>query len=329
LRPYSALTTFKHFLCLALLIGALAADRSGSAAAAEKVYIAGSSAESVDMFFHVAKKKGFFQSEGLDVDLIVARPNISIAGMAGKNIDYGTVLGSLLRAALGGLPVRLVMISMDRPSQSLVARPDIKTIDDLRGKTVGVSGIGGMADVITRMMLERAGLAPGRDVQIAPLGPMAARINALQNGVVAAAPVTPPMTYQLEKTGYKILLNASDLVVVPYYGLGTSVDKMHERPGQVKALIRAFLQAGRFIRNEKSQMISILMDSGQMERGIAEKSYQALRSSISLTGEPSGEGMQFWLDVAKKERGMKEDIPMSQVADFTILRTARNELGIR
>src|SRR3954471_2561326 len=116
------------FFCACVLSGS-------SAAQSEKIYIAGSSPESADMFFHVAKAKGFFRSEGLDVDLLVARANISVAGMAGKSIDYGTVLGSLVRAALGRLAVRLIMVNMDRPSQALVARPEIKTTEQLRGKT--------------------------------------------------------------------------------------------------------------------------------------------------------------------------------------------------
>lgn len=311
-------------LCLASLLPA-----PSSRAQSERLYLT-QSASGGFIAPDVARKKGFFEAEGLNVEtVVVPAANISIAGMLAKNIDYTILLGALARAALQGAPVRLVLLIMDRPTYDLVGRPEIKSLEELRGKTVGVSTIGAGSEVITRMILMRAGLIPDRDVRLLPLASAMGRMTALEKGLVAAALINPPFTFALEKQGYRILVKAADLPPFPYMGLGTTVDRIRERPDEVKLIIKALLRANLFIRKEKAQSVAMIMESARLDRETAERYYDSTWPLFSRNGEFEAAGMNLIVDLARKDLGIKDEVSLSQIADFAPLKAAQKELGIR
>jgi NitT/TauT family transport system substrate-binding protein len=277
----------------------------------------------------VAKKKGFFQQEGLDVEIIQALGNICIAGMIPKNIDYTHVFGSVVRGAIKGLPVRVVMGTHDGPDHGLVVASEVKNIKELRGKAIAVSRAGGGADVVARLMMEKHGLLPDRDVKIAPLGSDEARIAALEQGLVAGASVNMIHALTLEAKGYRVLAWAQDEVEFPFNCICTTVDKIRDQADQVKKVIRAFLRAVRFIREEREQTILLTVEWTGISKSMAEKSYDLVSRSFSATGEPTAKAMSVVLEQAKKEMQLNVDIPAARVADFSLLKAVHKELGIR
>lgn len=299
-----------------------------SFAQSKKIYFCqvGRSANLIAPF--VAKKKGFFQQEGLDVELIQALGNICIVGLIPKNIDYTHVLGSVVRGAVKGLPVRVVMGTHDGPDHGLVVGTEIKTFKDLRGKAIAVSRAGGGADVVARLMLEKNGLLPDRDVKIAPLGSDEARIAALEQGLVTGASVNMIHALTLEAKGYKVLAWALDEVEFPFNCICTTVDKVRDQPDQVKKVIKAFLRAVRFMREEREQTIPLVLEWTGISKEMAEKSYDLIVRNFSVTGEPTAKGMSVVLEQVKKEMQLGADIPVARVADFSLLKAAHKELGI-
>ena len=91
-----------------------------------------------------AQRYGFFRAQGLEAELIVMRPSISLQTLMAGDLDYSTVLASAARASVSGLPLRIIMTLTVGPDFSLVVRPDIRRVEDLKGKTLAVSGVGGI-----------------------------------------------------------------------------------------------------------------------------------------------------------------------------------------
>jgi hypothetical protein len=98
--------------------------------------------------FKVAQLKGFWREEGLDVEAILIRGAVGMQALLGGSVDYTSAYGSTIAAAVGGLPVKLVFISSSKPQFELVSQPQIKSVQELKGKVVGISSLGGSNDLM-------------------------------------------------------------------------------------------------------------------------------------------------------------------------------------
>jgi NitT/TauT family transport system substrate-binding protein len=176
--------------------------------AADKVRI---SVSSLDVAFFtpaVALKRGFFKEEEIDAEIIRMNANISVTALATGDIDYTTIFGSVVRAAIRGLPVRVVASFLDSPTQMLIARQEFKSVKELKGKTLGVSTFGATADVSARMMLRYSGVDPEKDIKIIALGADQARFTALKEGIVDVIVISPPADVEGRKFGFRVLARA-------------------------------------------------------------------------------------------------------------------------
>jgi hypothetical protein len=108
--------------------------------------------------FQVAAEKKFYQKHGLEVKPVLMRAQSAIPALVSGDVDYDTHFGSLVRAAVSGLPLRVIFSTAEKQMFSLVVQPEIKSIADLKGKIIGISSFGGTQHVVTAGVLEKAGL---------------------------------------------------------------------------------------------------------------------------------------------------------------------------
>ena len=101
------------------------------------------SRSTLDMPFYVARDRGFFREEGLEAEIVLMRANLTVQAMLGGSIDFGTATGTAVTAVVNGADVRVVLAMSDTPSFDLIVHPSITSIQQLRGKKIGVAGIGG------------------------------------------------------------------------------------------------------------------------------------------------------------------------------------------
>ena len=157
--------------------------------------------------FYAAKEKGYFQEEGLDVEVILMSGAIGIRALIAGDVDASTVGGSALPPIFRGAPLRMVFISFDKPTHWLYAKPDIRTVKDLKGRKVAVDGLGGTLESLLRSVLEKNGLEAGRDVPILAIGPPPGRFVALTSGAIDATLFTFPLNFRAEEAGFRELVN--------------------------------------------------------------------------------------------------------------------------
>ncbi len=118
----------------------------------------------------MAQTKGFYQTEGLDVEIILIAGALGVKAVLGNSVDFTTASGSIMAAAVRGVGVKLVLIIASKPTFDLVSEPKIQSFQQLKSKLVGISTRGGTFDHLTRLILERNGLIPNKDVTILALG---------------------------------------------------------------------------------------------------------------------------------------------------------------
>jgi len=143
-----------------VLVVALLVLSGESAFAIDNLRIAYPSMNTSVFALVIAQKEGYFKEEGLNVELLSIRGEIAIRTTLAGEVDFFTNAGSALAAAVRGVPVRLVTVFQDKPGWDLISEPEIKSIAQLRGKTIGVMSPEGSLAVVAREILRKNGLDP-------------------------------------------------------------------------------------------------------------------------------------------------------------------------
>ncbi len=277
----------------------------------------------------VAAERGFFKEEGLDVEIVRMNANVAMSSLISGDVDYTMIFASVIRAAMRGIPLKVIAVLIDSPPYAFIARPEIAAMKALKGKTVGIGVYGSSNDIIARMMLERSGIDPDKETKLVAFGSDGARFAALKEGLVEAAIIAPPADAQARKLGLSILARANDLFKFPHIGLGTTNKKLKENPQEVARVIRAFIKANRFIRDNRQEAINILVSWGRTQREDAIASYDSTWQVFSPDGTMPDDGMRLVIDDAQKALKATRTFAINEVADAGPLREAQRTLGIK
>lgn len=296
---------------------------------AERIRVAVSNPNMPNLTTQIALKRNFFREENLEVEIIRMNPNVAITALATGDVDYCQLFGAVVGAAIAGLPVRIVAGFLDNWPMTLIAQPEVKTLKDLRGKTLGISSFGATPDVAARMMIKQAGIDPEKEIKVLALGSDAARMTGLMQRVVDVVVMSPPADTQLEKQGYKILARAYELFNFPYLGLGTNTRKIKEKPNEIRRVVKASIRANRFIRDNRDEAVRTFMSWGKVEPEFAYASYDALRNLFNADGAVPEDGLKLVIEQARRGAKVTREVAPSEVADLTFLREAQAELGIK
>ena len=111
------------------------------------------SRSTLDMPFMIARERGFFHEEGLDAEFIFMKAIQTVQVMLAGGIDFGTPTGTAISAAVNGADVRVVFALSDKPSFELIAQPSITSVQELRGKRIGISAPGSLTEILARQIL--------------------------------------------------------------------------------------------------------------------------------------------------------------------------------
>jgi len=282
------------------------------------------------MVFPLAEKKGFFKEEGFDAEIVrITGPSGRSALMSGE-IDYYTTIAFMVQSIISGLPAKVVAAYVTCPPFVLMARPEIKSPQDLKGKTIGIgSPPGSSTDVIGRLALRHFGLNPDNDLKFVYLNSHERTYLALVQGLYAVGLVPPPFDVQGKKLGMTFLARTDELLVYPEDGLIASVKKIKEKPDEVKRVIRAGIKANRYIRTQRDGTIQFLRDWQKVNLETASANYDGASRVFNDDGGLPESALKLIVDEAKKSAKIEREIPLSDVADLSILRDAQRELGIK
>ena len=181
----------------------------GLAMAKDRLTMGYSSASGVFAGMWVAQEGRIFEKYDIDSHLVlIASGSLMVQAMLGGDLPIAGAAGSAaVDASLGGADIIMFGSMVKVPAFYIMALPDIKTIDDLRGKAVGVTRFGSSTDFTMRYVLRKQGLEPGRDVTLIQTGDLFAAAAMLRTRAIVAAPFSSPANLRAEEAGAKVLMN--------------------------------------------------------------------------------------------------------------------------
>jgi len=297
----------------------LAFYRSVAAAQTGKIHISAPS-KSLSWFpVHLAREKGFYAAEGLDVDYVIMKPQVAMQALIAGDVAYTTALGSTVRAAYRNVPLRVVMTIADKPLFALMARKGIASVKDLRGKLLGISSFGASTDTYARALLRRYQLTPNQDVKIIALGGGTSRVAAMETGAVDAALIEAPYNVLLERKGFRKVLFVGDLIPSPLAGFGTRLDRIQTQPQEIQRMVQATLRGIRYAKNNRQESVRSIMKWVGLEQELAEGSYDMAVSGWSSTGAASPQGLQLVMEEIRAELKLEAVPDPARAFDFTFV----------
>jgi len=284
----------------------------------EKIRIAVSSKSLGFLDTWAAKERGFFRKHGLDAEIIAMRPPLTIGALQAGEIDYAFGASTISRGAISGAPVRIVSLALRSSFHTLVSRPAIKTITDMKGKTVAVT-VGAADDFVARHLLRRGGV-DARDVHFVNMGGSDTRFPALHTGTIDASPLSLPFFVVAKRQGFNLLGTASDVLDMATVGIGTSIKKISQEREQVKKMVRAQLDTLRWIKTQKAEVVPFLQKFYSLDEGMAVESHAIYAKLIIDDARPLAEAIKTVLD----QQG-KPDLALDRVVDASVVEEVLRE----
>jgi NitT/TauT family transport system substrate-binding protein len=311
--------------CVGLLVHGL----EQNALAQEKVRIGISFLSPSFLPTIVAEKKGFYTKYGLTSEHVLISLSVAMSALGTGDLDYACSVVQGVTAAIKGIPLKLVMITQKNLVFALVVKPDIQKVTDLRGKTVGISYPGSTMHLVADAVFRHDGLVPGKDVNLFSAGDNQGRLAALEAGRVDASFGDPPFNIWAEKRGYKVLAWAHDYITLPQTSLLVTDKKIQQSRDQVKRVIKGTIEALRFIQQRKEESIDILAQWSKVDRDTAKGMFESFFPAYSSDGTMTDEILKAALDDSLRRAKIEKSLPITQIADRTILAEAQKELGIK
>lgn len=281
------------------------------------------------MPYFVAKERGFFREEGLEVELIIMQAIQTIQATLGNSTQFASATGSAVSAAVSGAEIKVILAVTDQPSFDLIVQPGITSVQQLRGKKIGTGGVGSLAEILARRILI-ANKVPLEDVVILATGPSHVTYTALKAKVIDAAPLQMPLTFTAQDEGFTKLVSAADVYRSVQGGLATTKTLLQEQPELVTKVVRAMLRAVRLIKSDRKYAVDFLkgpwVDLGKNPEKVAERVYDVAGPAFLDDGTVSDAVQREMIADASVRAKPKQPVLPSQVFDFSITRKVRATL---
>jgi len=227
--------------------------------------------------FRVAITRGFFKDQGLTVEPIFVRGGpTALAALISGDVDYASVGGAQapIRSRAKGLDIHIIASQSNYTNYTLLGSKEAKTIEELRGKIIGVTGAGTFSDFAIRIYLKRNNLDPDKDVTLRAIGGTAVRAIALEKGLIAAAPFSAEDAVRLLDKGYPMIVNLNEALRIPQSVLVTRGEVLQKYPETTKRFLKAVILGMQFTKNNKKEAIQTGFVAGlQGEPNVVSRSY--------------------------------------------------------
>jgi len=266
--------------------------------------------------FYVGRSLGIFESHGFEPQILVLEPRAALAALLTGDLDFYTATGTTTRAALRGVPVRVIMVGLNRPDHVLVASKEITSIDQLRGKVLGGYAAQATVNTVLIELLRKRGLKPD-EYKILNVG--TARLPALLSGNVPAAVLNGLETAKAVKQGFRALARAADEIELATGGLGASIASIQSKREIFRSVVQAVLESIRISATQKERVLPVLMKQFSLTQEDAVLIQDIVHKAWALDGRPTPGSQKFEFELAQREMGLKEPPKPEQVYDFSIL----------
>jgi NitT/TauT family transport system substrate-binding protein len=297
--------------------------------AAQKLVVGYSGITAIQAPFWIIKEAGYFKAEGLDADLvyIAASSTMAQAMLAGEVAISTANSQAIVDTGLQGGDLVAVGAFVNFVALYVIAAPEIKNVQDLRGKPVGVTRFGATTDFGMRMFLQKYGLEPVRDVPLIQIGGVPELAAALSKRSIYAALMSYPMGLVAQQGGMKMLANlAKEEIPFVHQGITTTGKFLRERRAQTKALVRAYGKAVHFMHTRKEESKAIVSRYTKVtDPGMLEGTMQYAYDFVEKIPLVKREAFLVTVDEIAKKNPKAKQAKVEQFYDNSLVQELVNE----
>lgn len=282
--------------------------------ALDKVRMGFGSVSAIHGHVWIAQEKGLFNKYGIDPELIVIGGGGSVTALIAGDVQFGTGPGySLISANLNGADLVMVAASLNKGVQRVMARPDLQTPAQLRGRKIGITRFGTPSHFVLQLMLRRWGMTPA-DVQTIQVGSSPAMVASLERGGIDAAVLTFPSVFIAEEKGYRVLADLADMdVSYMHEMIDTTRTYLRTNRDIVTRFIKAYLEGIAYFKQHKQESLEVLkkkLRADPRAEAHLERAYDLLAFKyFERAPHPSLDGVKTVLEFIAKEN------PKAKTAD--------------
>jgi ABC-type nitrate/sulfonate/bicarbonate transport system substrate-binding protein len=272
--------------------------------------------------YYAALAQGFFAQQHIRITQYMMPPSVSITALSKGEIDMTDSPSNAIEGATRGLPFKVIYSAWQRSPWTLIGKPQYKTIQDLRGKTIGTNQAGSTPYIYLQQGLKKAGMTIN-DVKIVSSGGTIITYQNLIGGQVDAAVVSPPFDAQGELAGFHEIQFLGDLLELPYIGAGSSVPFLSAHHDETVRFLKAMIAANRWIKNHPSETANLIVQYIGTPPDAAKISAEKMIPNLWQDNfEASPTGLQQALDIQAETTGEKINITPDQLVDYGPLQEA-------
>jgi NitT/TauT family transport system substrate-binding protein len=323
---------FRRCKSIAFILGLILALASASwNAHAEQFRVALSTKDFGYLPLFVGIRSGLFAQEGLEIQWIVVNSNVVVTALLAGEIDVAGIAGSSMRAAARGAPLKANFFPYDKSLFVLMGAPNIKRVQDLKGKVIGTTGPGASTEVAASMVLQHHGMDPKKDVTFMTIGGAETSITAMRNGIIQARAFNPDAAYIMKKQGFTELAVLADMGPWPWAGYSTSDALLANRRDKLKRWTRAMVKSLQLMLNRKEETYRFAQADFTHPRDVTEAAANICIKAIDPQnpGGATDEIMRKNIDLTiTQPLKLSASPPLAQLVDFSLLREVHKELGI-
>jgi len=295
-------------------------------AEAQKVRIGVPVLDVTQSALYVARDRGYYRKEGLEVDLILMRGGVANQALIAGNVEFTTVPTAGLQAALQGAPLKVVLSTFQKPMFWLYSRSEIRNVKELSGKKVAVSSLGAAGDSALRELLKKNGMDENREVAILAIGTTATRLGALSTGVVDAAMMTFPHNITAAESGFRELVSFIASEIIQLQGaIVTREGLLRTETALVEKFLRATIKGIIYYSTNRSGAVPILAQNTKSQESLAMKVYDLVKPALTPDGILT-EDLQKRVMAPLVERIGRSDVAASKFFDFSFAQKINREL---
>ena len=276
----------------------------------------------------VAKDAGIFKKHGLDVNVVYIEgtPKALMSLFAGELQVVAGTGPAVVQAKMRGADVTMIMGFEVFLPYYLIATPDVKRVEDLKGKIGANHSAATSADFAMRLGLRNIGFDPERDVNLRVVGATNLRMLAMQQGQAQFTVITTTEREEAEKRGFKVLVDlASKRIPYPHSGLITSQRMLREKHDAMLRFGRATVEAIHFFKTQKASTTAVLKKYAKTDLSTLDSAYAYLKTALPDTPYPTIEGMKTYIaEAGRTQKEIAKTDPASFV-DSSIVKSVEKE----
>ena len=280
--------------------------------------------------FRAALARGYFKSQGLQIEPILIRGGpAAIAALISGEVDFASIGGAqaIFRGKARGLDLAIIGCISSTTNYILLGNKQTRTVEELKGKPIGITGAGTYSEFAVKAFLKKHNINPDKDVVLRAIGGTVLRAAAIEKGIIAAAPFSTEDAVRLIKAGYSVISNMNESLGIPQNIIVTRNEVLEKYPETSKRVLKAYIQGIQLAKFNKKEAIKAGYDSGmQGEPDVVSAAWDLYSPGLTADLSLAVSGIQQMLDEDIRAGFVDKNFTVDRVINDRLLKIAQQEL---